>query len=152
MVVNIGWFLCGVYMKLVMMLLIFVVLAAPACASENTSYKLNIESVYDGDTIKGYVDIWPGLTKRISVRINGIDAPEIRTKNKCEKSLGLKAKHALVDFIGKRQVFVLNIRQGKYAGRVLADVLAEGESVADYMISHGYAREYHGGKRAGWCE
>jgi len=122
-----------------------------ATSSEQTTYNLTIESVYDGDTIKGHVDIWPNLTKYTSIRINGIDTPELRTKNKCEKTLGLKAKQALIDLIGDKQVTISNVKLGKYAGRVLADVTVGGEDVAAYMINHGYAREYHGGKRVGWC-
>jgi len=136
--------------------ILYVVVAAlslftSAHASEQTAYRINIESVYDGDTIKGYVDIWVGLTKHVSIRINGIDTPEIRTKNKCEKMLGLKAKQALIDFIGDKQVTISNVKLGKYAGRVLADVSVQGKDVAGYMIKQGFAREYHGGKRKEWC-
>lgn len=75
----------------------------------------------------------------------------MRTKNKCEKDLGLKAKQALIDFIGNKRVIVSNVKLGKYAGRVLADVSVDGEDVADYMIRMGHARRYDGGARSGWC-
>ena len=143
--------LCTTKHSTVIFFLLYFLLSTVVHASEQTTYNLTIESVYDGDTIKGYVDIWPNLTKYTSIRINGIDTPELRTKNKCEKALGLKAKQALIDLIGDKQVTISNVRLGKYAGRVLADVSVSGKDVAAYMIKHGYAREYHGGKRAGWC-
>jgi len=45
-----------------------------------------------------------------------------------------------------------NVKYGKYAGRVVADVKLEGgDNLADKIITQGLGREYHGGARAGWC-
>jgi len=126
-------------------------LGLPTLLWGSASYPFLIDSVYDGDTVKGKVEVWPGLVQKISVRINGIDTPEIKTKNRCEKALGLKAKQALIDFIGEKQVTISNVKLGKYASRVLADVSVGGKDVAAYMIKYGYARVYHGGKRQSWC-
>jgi endonuclease YncB( thermonuclease family) len=41
--------------------------------------------------------------------------------------------------------------QDRY-GRTLAVVLADGRDVAEVLIGEGLAREYHGGRREGWCE
>lgn len=49
-------------------------------------------------------------------------------------------------------VFLQNVKHGKYAGRVVADVkLDGGANLADKIISQGLGREYHGGARKGWC-
>jgi len=46
-----------------------------------------------------------------------------------------------------------NIKYGKYAGRVVADVVLEsGDSLSEKIISHGLGRQYSGGKRSGWCD
>ena len=41
--------------------------------------------------------------------------------------------------------------QDRY-GRTLAVVLADGRDVAEVLIGEGLAREYHDGRRDGWCE
>jgi len=121
-------------------------------AAEYGPYEFSVTSVYDGDTIKGTVALWPGLVQKISVRVRGIDTPELRTKNVCEKHLAQKSRQLLVDFIGDKPVVISGVSLGKYAGRVLADVSVNGEDVAGYMISVGAARRYDGGKRSGWCQ
>jgi endonuclease YncB( thermonuclease family) len=45
-----------------------------------------------------------------------------------------------------------NVRNGKWAGRVVARVTVDGKDVAAILISEGLGREYHGGKRRGWCD
>ncbi len=50
------------------------------------------------------------------------------------------------------KILLENVKYGKYAGRVVADVKLEGgDSLADRIISQGLGREYHGGRREGWC-
>jgi len=45
-----------------------------------------------------------------------------------------------------------NVKHGKYAGRVVAEVILDGgENLADKIIQQGLGREYHGGRREGWC-
>ncbi len=41
---------------------------------------------------------------------------------------------------------------GKYAGRVVARVVVDGEDLAEELIVAGLARVYDGGPRQGWCE
>ena len=133
------------------LLILTMLIATPCLAAEYGPYDFTVSSVYDGDTIKGSASVWPGLSQFISIRVNGIDTPELRTKNKCEKRLGLVAKQALIDYIANKKVVISNVKLGKYAGRVLADISVDGEDVASYMIKNGYARRYDGGKRLGWC-
>ena len=48
---------------------------------------------YDGDTITVNIpDIHPLLGSEISVRVYGIDTPELKTDDKCEKEIALKAQ------------------------------------------------------------
>ncbi len=54
---------------------------------------------------------------------------------------------------GAARVRLRNIRYGKYAGRVLAEVeTAQGEDLARGLMADGLARPYAGGARAPWCE
>jgi len=110
-------------------------------------------TVYDGDTLThASVDVFPNMRYHGSIRIRGIDTPEIRTRSLCEKTMGYQAKDALKGFLAGKAVTVRNAENGKYAGRVLADVFAAGEPVAHWMLTHSHARPYFGGKRdRAWC-
>lgn len=46
-----------------------------------------VVSVYDGDTFTVEARPWPGMTLRTSVRVRGVDTPEIRGKCQAEKDL-----------------------------------------------------------------
>lgn len=107
-------------------------------------------SIYDGDTIKVVCNPWPDMTIKTSVRMDGIDTPELRGKCRLEKELAVLARERARGLIGK-EVELRNVKLGKFAGRVIADVYSDGNNVAKILISEGYGREYHGGKRDGWC-
>lgn len=52
-----------------------------------------VTSIYDGDTFRATIDGWPALIgKRISIRVNGVDTPEMRGKCDQEKQLAREAK------------------------------------------------------------
>ena len=111
----------------------------------------DVVEVYDGDTIRVDAHPWPDMTIRVSIRIDGIDTPEIHGKCDDEINRAKAAKEFLTRAAGDH-VTILNPRPGKFARRMLADVLIPtGEDVASLMINNGFAREYHGEHRAGWC-
>ena len=76
-------------MKFIFILLLLLPSWLPA--DSYTSYSATVVEVIDGDTIQLDVDIWPGLTQRISLRLNRIDTPEKRGSPTCEKELAKKA-------------------------------------------------------------
>lgn len=104
--------------------------------------------VYDGDTL--FVDIthWPAfLGEDFGIRINGIDTPEMRGKSDREKQLARQAKHLVQDMLQSASVIRLeNVKWGKYS-RLVADVYADGVSVADRLIEKGLAVPYDGGTK-----
>lgn len=112
-----------------------------------------ITSIYDADTFRVNIADWPQIVgQRIPVRVNGIDAPEIRGKCEQEKQLAQTAKQHTVDLLTSAKVIELrNIKRGKYF-RLIADVYADGKSLADSLIENNFARIYNGGKRGGWCD
>lgn len=108
--------------------------------------------VVDGDTFEAEAYVWPGAVMRVSVRIRGIDAPELHARCAAEKSAALQARDALAALLGDGGVLIFNIGGAKYYGRVLADVgTAAGVDVAGQMLRLGLVRPYGGGRRAGWC-
>lgn len=111
--------------------------------------------VYDGDTItvaaKPYND-YP--IYRFSVRLSGIDAPELKTKNENEKKHAIVSRDVLKEKILGRIVRLENVKHDKY-GRLLADVFLNTENICKWMLCESYAVEYDGGtkkKPAEWYE
>ena len=48
--------------------------------------------VYDGDTVTVEAYPWPGLEAKASVRVDGVDTPEIRGKCEAEKQKAIEAR------------------------------------------------------------
>jgi len=109
--------------------------------------KGRVVSVYDSDTIT-VVAYMPTLYK-FSVRVLGIDGPELRTKNEREKALALKGKSFTESFCLNKVVELKNHGKEKY-GRVLAEVWIDGKSLGKGLIAAGLARAYDGGHKEPW--
>ena len=99
--------------------------------------------VVDGDTIDARVDLGFNVWIECRVRLQGIDAPETRTKNLEEKQAGLKTKaflQAVMDECGHK--FVLKSHGvGKY-GRCLGTIYVHGENINERLLTEGYAERY----------
>ena len=109
--------------------------------------------VIDGDTLTVEATIWLGQRLTVNARIRGIDTPELHGACEREKAMAEAARSALAKMAEAGSVRLTNIANGKYAGRVLADVETDdGTDVAAYMLATGLARPYDGGARAGWCD
>lgn len=137
-----------------MKLLIIILLMLPAflSAKDYTAYQATVVKVLDGDTLKLDVAIWPGLTQRINLRLNGVDTPEKRGSPPCEKELAKKATEFTRQFVSGSLVAVSNVSLGKYAGRALGSVSVEGKDLVAALISAGHGRPYDGGARGSWCQ
>jgi len=112
----------------------------------------DVTSIYDADTFKVNIKHWPDVIgKHISIRVLGVDAPEIRGKCASEKAAARKAKQFTVQFLRAGQVVELrSIKRGKYF-RLLAAVYVDGNNLADALVKAKLARPYDGGRRLGWC-
>ena len=104
--------------------------------------------VYDGDTItiaaKLPFDNSP--LYRLSVRLNGIDTPEIKGKTDDEKTAAKQVKDALSNLILNKYVTLKNIQSEKY-GRILADVYIDYIHLNEWLIKEKYAVKYDGGTK-----
>ena len=117
---------------------------------EGTVYLRN----YDGDTITfNLPGLHPIIGEKISIRVNGIDTPEIRGKCEKEKYDAIQAKEMVADILKDAERITLkNMERGKYF-RIAADVIVDGENLADMLIDTGMAIKYDGGKKTHkWCE
>ncbi len=108
--------------------------------------------VLDGDTVSMRLRVWIGQEIETSVRIDGIDAPEMHGKCEKERAMAKAAKEEVARLVAHNPITVYNVRLKKYAGCVLAQVqTAGGIDIAQHMIDKGFARPYHGHKRMPWC-
>ena len=109
---------------------------------------------YDGDTIRFNLPGYPPIAgKDIRVRVNGIDTPEIKGKCKKEKYEARQARDMVADILkGAEKINLKNMKRGKYF-RIAADVIVDGENLADVLIEAGMAIKYNGGKKTyKWCD
>jgi len=104
--------------------------------------------VYDGDTITIAFRLpYEGSALyRSSVRLNGIDAPEIKGKNEDEKKAAQLAKHSLETLILDKTITLKNIQTEKY-GRILADVYIGDIHVNQWLLDHKLVVRYDGGTK-----
>ena len=115
---------------------------------DGKTLEAKVISVYDGDSIKV---IFPlnGVLYRWSCRLNGVDTPEIRTRNLKEKEMGYKVRDLLRDKI-LNKVVTLNCGELDKYGRLLVDINYESENINHWLITNGYAYEYNGGRKKNW--
>jgi len=107
-----------------------------------------VVKVYDGDTITVASKL-PNMDEpiyRFSVRLAGIDTPEIKGKTIHEKELAIDARDALHNLIFGKMIYFKNVSTEKY-GRVLADVYFQDIHVNSWMLERKYAVPYFGGTK-----
>ena len=112
----------------------------------------DVVSVYDGDTFKiDLQGVHPIFGDDVSVRVNGIDTPEITGESDEVEALARKAR----DFVQAKleaatQIELRNPQRGKYF-RILADVYVDGASLAQILKDEGLAKAYDGkGAKPTW--
>ena len=105
--------------------------------------------VYDGDTITIIQSI-PGSDDsemyKFSIRLNGIDTPEIKTKNQEEKQIAKIAQQTLYDKIFNKNVILKNVKLEKY-GRLLFDVYYDNQHLNKWLLDLNLAVPYDGGTK-----
>lgn len=149
--------MCGVKHKEKMkkLLIALVALISFNSFAQSTTNVYPITRVIDGDTVEIKAPFLPAPLKPVlSVRIYGVDTPEKGSRAECpeEATKGDAAtaytKKLVAD--SHKQTIVI-ISWDKYGGRVLGDVVLDGQSLRKSLIDNGYAREYFGDKKQSWC-
>lgn len=108
--------------------------------------------VIDGDTFVAEALLWPGHRLAVTVRLRGIDAPELKSRCWRERRAAKMARAALEGMVGHGRVAISNVAGGKYYGRVLADVATPGgTALAPALLALAVVRPYRGGRRDTWC-
>ncbi|WP_026301149.1 thermonuclease family protein [Colwellia piezophila] len=113
---------------------------------------LEVTSIYDGDTFRANLKGYPAIIgEHMSIRINGIDTPELRGKCDKEKQLARKAKQFTVEHLrAAKNITLNNIKRGKYF-RLIADVYVDGVSLGELLLKQGHAIRYDGETKKNWC-
>lgn len=117
------------------------------------AYSARITRVIDGDTVQGSVTIWVDQTVTTSIRLRGVDTPELKGACDSERAAAVKAKALVESLLPVGSVATLtNVGPDAYRGRIDADItLADGRMLAHVLIAEGLARPYDGGKKSSWC-
>lgn len=97
------------------------------------TYKATIIRVIDGDTVKAIVDLGLRVSIELTVRLVGINAPEIKTEE------GKRARDYL-RLLENRDVIIKTHKdpRDKY-GRWLGEVHSNGDNINSLMVTMGYA-------------
>tara|TARA_B100001094_G_scaffold232427_1_gene227279 strand:+ start:685 stop:1236 length:552 start_codon:yes stop_codon:yes gene_type:complete len=104
--------------------------------------------VYDGDTITiaSKLPYAESPMYRWSVRLLGIDTPEMKSHDPKLKNLATHARDVLSDKILNKTVHLENVSTEKF-GRILANVIFQGENMNQFMIDNKFAYEYTGARK-----
>jgi endonuclease YncB( thermonuclease family) len=144
--------------------LLLVILAAPLLAFAQVkapkepvgvTYDAQIIRVTDGDTIVIAAPFLPApLRPQLAVRIYGVDTPEKGHRAQCPQEaqraeLASAWTTQLINSAPKHQVILY--KWDKFGGRVIGDIVVNGQSVRRGLIANGFAREYYGEAKTSWC-
>ena len=122
-------------------------------------HTFKITRVIDGDTVEFQADFMPDpLPKKLSIRVLGVDTPEKGHRAACpqEAAAAEKASQFTKDALNAaikagQPIQILLEKHDKFGGRVLGDVLINGQRLSAMLIANGHARPYHGEKKTSWC-
>jgi len=106
------------------------------------TYRAEITSVYDGDTVVADIDLGMNIWLRNErLRLWGIDTPELHRGN--DRLRARQARDFLRGQILYQRVVIKTIkdRKGKY-GRYLAIIYKDGVNINELMVSESFARRY----------
>lgn len=101
-------------------------------------YRASIIRVIDGDTVRARLDLGCDVRIDLTLRLYGINAPELNTE------AGVAAREHLIALIGDSLVVVRTIKdkREKY-GRYLATLVGPlGTDINDRMVADGHAAPY----------
>jgi endonuclease YncB( thermonuclease family) len=123
---------------------------------QGVTYDTQILKVTDGDTIVIAAPFLPApLKPQLAVRIYGVDTPEKGHRAQCasEAQRGEQATQFTKALVASGQRFQVTLYAwDKFGGRVLGDILVNGQSVRAGLIANGLAREYYGEAKQSWCQ
>jgi endonuclease YncB( thermonuclease family) len=149
-------------MKKLLLTLLIAAAAMPALAQktpQGVTYDAQILRITDGDTVVIAAPFLPKpLKPELAIRVFGVDTPEKGFRAQCpsEAQRGEAAsaftKNAIATAAAQGGKFQATLYGwDKFGGRVLGDILINGQSLRAGLIANGFAREYYGEAKQSWC-
>lgn len=110
------------------------------------NYKCKVLRVIDGDTVEVDVDLGFSTWKKVTLRLDLIDAPETRTKDLEEKVKGIEATEFLTKLLFEDNpegiVFIESNSVDDF-GRSIAQIFTPiGNKVNSILLEAGFAKEW----------
>ena len=145
--------------KFLLLLLAVPLIAFAQKTPKGVTYDAQILRITDGDTVVIAAPFLPPpLKPELAVRVFGVDTPEKGFRAQCEseKQRGEAAsaftKNAIATAAAAGGKFQATLYGwDKFGGRVLGDILINGQSLRAGLIANGFAREYFGDAKQSWC-
>jgi micrococcal nuclease len=127
-----------------LIILITILRTFDVCAKDKnygTAIVSEITNIYDGDTFRANIEGYPAIVgEHMSIRINGIDKPELR--GKCDKEKQVEYLRTA------KSITLKSIKRGEFF-RLIANVYIDGISLGELLIKYKHAVRYKGkGKKA----
>lgn len=128
-----------------------------ACTTDcRTICGAEVVAVHDGDTMtvnlpgQGH----PIFTQGIGVRMLGVDAAEMDSKEPCEAQKAVEARDLTRSIVAKAKKVDLQLMARDKYFRVLADVVADGKSIGQQLLDKRLAVPYDGNTKpkVDWCK
>ena len=145
--------------KFLLLLLCVPLLVFAQKTPKGETYDAQILRVSDGDTVVISAPFLPAPFKpELAIRVFGVDTPEKGFRAQCPSeaqrgeaasAFTKKAIESAAASGGKFQVTMYG--WDKFGGRVLGDILINGQSLRTALIANGFAREYYGEAKQSWC-
>jgi endonuclease YncB( thermonuclease family) len=119
--------------------------------SPGTTYKVDLVRVLDGDTFRAIVH--DGIINtEARIRLRNIDAPELHARCADEYRGAVAARYELQRLLAVGSITIRDVGVDKYRGRIDATVSTRNTpDVSMALLRGGFARQYYGGHRGGWC-
>ncbi len=105
---------------------------------QNKKHQFTVVKVFDGDTVQV-----TGLDLKFTIRMVGIDTPEIGYGGRPSQPFSQKAKTKLTQFVENKEVTIKSYGTGGY-NRQLAEIFLNGKNINLKMIESGMAEVYQG--------
>lgn len=133
--------------KLLFFVLLFISVFAFAQQPTSSFYKVQLGKVLDGDTFKVYLACnYKLFCKAVSVRVRGIDTPELKSQDPATKAKAKAAQKFTRDFLTGKKITLKQCTRDKYF-RLLCNVYADNKNLAETLLSENLAVPYDGGKK-----
>ena len=145
--------------KFLLLLLAVPMLAFAQKTPKGVTYDAQILRITDGDTVVIAAPFLPPpLKPELAVRVYGVDTPEKGHRAQCPseaqrgEAASVFTKNAIATAAAQGGKFQATLYGwDKFGGRVLGDILVNGQSLRAALIANGFAREYFGDAKQSWC-